>query len=128
LEPLDWNLHSVWRTEGRRLESTAKFVAMSQFTVVNGGEGGEGMTERVKQAFLDRPHLVDGAPGFVRMEVISPLDAPDEIWLLTYWTDEESFRTWHHSHLYRDSHAGIPKGLKLDPKATRIRYFEHVAS
>ncbi|HEX2223121.1 MAG TPA: antibiotic biosynthesis monooxygenase [Thermoanaerobaculia bacterium] len=101
---------------------------MSQFTVVNGGEGEGGMTERVKQAFLDRPHLVDGAPGFVRMEVISPLDAPDEIWLLTYWTDEESFRTWHHSHLYRDSHAGIPKGLRLDPKATRIRYFEHVAS
>ncbi len=97
-------------------------MALSQFTVANGTDAaGESnprvspMTEQVKQAFLDRPHLVDGEPGFVRMEVISPIDAPDEIWLLTYWTDEESFRTWHRSHLYRDSHQGIPKGLKLDP-------------
>lgn len=86
------------------------------------------MTGNVKQAFLDRPHRVDGAPGFVRLEVISPLDEPEEIWLLTYWNDEDSFRAWHRSHLYRDSHAGIPKGLKLDPRRTEIRYFEHVCS
>lgn len=127
---MDRILHTS-RSEERSLENTAKFVALSQFTVANGtNEPGEAnpMTGLVKQAFLDRPHLVDGAPGFVRMEVISPIDAPNEIWLLTYWTDEESFRTWHRSHLYRDSHQGIPKGLKLDPKATRIRYFEHVGS
>lgn len=63
------------RPEERSLENRAKFVALSQFTVANGtNEPGEAnpMTGRVKQAFLDRPHLVDGAPGFVRMEVISP--------------------------------------------------------
>jgi heme-degrading monooxygenase HmoA len=98
------------------------FVALSCFTVANG------MTERVKQAFLDRPHLVDGAPGFVRMDVITPLDSPDEIWLMTFWSDEASFKVWHQSHLYHDSHAGIPKGLKLVPGRTRIRYFEHVGS
>jgi len=98
------------------------FIALSQFTVANG------MTEQVKDAFAQRPHLVDGAPGFLRLEVISPLDDRDEIWLLTYWRDEESFKAWHHSHLYRDSHKGIPKGLKLVPKSARLRFFEHVSS
>lgn len=98
------------------------FVALSRFTVVNG------MTAQVKQAFADRPHLVDGASGFLRMEVLSPLDEPDAIWLLTWWRDEESFKSWHGSHLHQESHRGIPKGLKLDPKATEIRYFEHVCS
>ena len=62
------------------------------------------------------------------MEVISPLDHLEEIWLIPFWTDEDSFRAWHRSHLYRDSHKGIPKGLKLVPGETEIRHFEHVAS
>jgi heme-degrading monooxygenase HmoA len=86
------------------------------------------MSEQVKEAFTKRPHLVEEAPGFLRLEVISPLDNGDEIWLLTYWRDEESFRSWHHSHLYHDSHRGIPKGLKLVPQSARLRFFEHVAS
>ena len=98
------------------------FVALSRFTVANG------MTAEVKQAFAERPHFVDHAPGFVRMDVISPVDVPEEIWLLTYWTDEASFRVWHRSHLYRDSHKGIPKGLKLVPKSARMQYFELVAT
>ncbi len=61
------------------------------------------------------------------MDVISPLERPEELWLVTYWTDEASFTAWHHSHLYRDAHAGIPKGLKLVPGDTEIRKFEHVA-
>ena len=98
------------------------FVALSKFAVANG------MTEEVKAAFSARPHLVDSAEGFLRMDVISPEDRPDEFWLLTYWSNKESFQTWHKSHMYRDSHKGIPKGLKLDPSATEMRYFAHVSS
>ncbi len=98
------------------------FVAMSKFTVANG------MTPQVKEAFANRPHLVDSAPGFLRMDVISPQDNPDEIWLITYWTDESSYRIWHRSHEYHASHKGIPKGLKLVPKSAQIRFFEYVAA
>lgn len=101
---------------------TPAFIALSKFTVAGG------MTEEIKQAFRSRPHLVDGAQGFVRLEVLSPLDSPDEIWLFTYWTNEQSFKVWHHSHLYRESHKGIPKGLKLVPKSAQLRYFEQVCS
>jgi heme-degrading monooxygenase HmoA len=98
------------------------FSAISRFVVANGMEG------EVKGAFRRRPHLVDDAPGFVRMEVLSPLEHPEEIWLLTFWADQASFEEWHHSHLYRESHKGIPRGLKLVPKQTELLRFEHVCS
>jgi len=97
------------------------FVTLSKFRVANG------LSDEVRDAFVQRPHLVDDAPGFERMEVVRPVDDPDEFWLLTWWSDEASFRSWHHSHLYRDSHKGIPAGLKLDPAATELRFFEQIA-
>jgi heme-degrading monooxygenase HmoA len=98
------------------------FVALSKFEVANG------MIEQVKSAFVNRPHLVDNASGFIRMDVISPLDRPNEIWLVTYWMDEASYKTWHHGELHRQSHKWIPKGLKLVPRSTEVRFFEYVSS
>jgi len=97
-------------------------TVLSRFVVAND------MAAEVKQAFLLRPHLVDSAPGFVRMDVLSPEDTPNEIWLMTYWDDVESYRTWHKSHAYHDSHAGIPKGLKLVPGSATLRIFNLIAS
>lgn len=98
------------------------FIALSRFIVANG------KTAEVKAAFAARPHLVDQAEGFLRMEVLSPCDNPDELWLITWWREEAQYRAWHQSHLYHDSHRGIPKGLKLVPHSAQIRYFDHVAS
>ena len=98
------------------------YVSISRFRVANG------MESDVADAFRGRPHFVDGAPGFVRMDVLSPAEDASEFWLVTYWADEESFRVWHRSHEYRDSHSYIPKGLKLDPSATELRSFHYVAS
>lgn len=96
------------------------FVAISRFTIANG------MTDEVKEAFLRRPHLVDTAPGFVRMEVLNALDRDGaEFWLLTYWTDVTAFEEWHRNHRH-ESHVGIPKGLKLVPGSAEVRYFERV--
>jgi heme-degrading monooxygenase HmoA len=101
---------------------TPSYVSISRFRVKNG------MEVAVADAFRSRPHLVDDAPGFVRMEVLTPAEDDAEFWLLTWWTDEESFRTWHRSHEFRDSHAGIPRGLRLDPSATELRAFRSIAS
>lgn len=103
-------------------EPRAGFVAVSKFVVANG------MADEIRRAFNERPHLVDSAPGYVRMDVISPLDCPEEFWLITYWRDEESFRVWHRSHEYHESHRGIPKGLKLVPGTAEVRRFEYVSS
>jgi hypothetical protein len=85
------------------------FVALSSFEVENG------MEELVKQAFIDRP------------DVLCPITNPAEIWLLTYWVDELSFKIWHKTHL-KDSHQGIPKGLKLVPHSFKLRYFNTVTT
>ena len=98
------------------------FVAISQFTIAND------KIEEVREAFRNRPHLVDGEPGFIRMEVISPRELPAEIWLVTYWETEAAFSKWHHSHLYHESHKGIPKGLKLVPRSARLRFFDSICS
>jgi len=93
------------------------FVALSRFTIRNA------MAAEVRLAFRDRPHLVDKAHWFIGMQVMSPLENSEEIWLVTHWVDENSYRTWHKSHSYHESHAGIPKGLKLVPHSAEIRYF-----
>lgn len=104
------------------MTATAAFVALSRFTVANA------MAGDVKAAFRNRPHLVDAAPGFARMEVISPQDRPEEIWLFTWWADRASFEAWHRSHLYHESHKAMPKGLKLVPGETQMRFFDHVCA
>jgi heme-degrading monooxygenase HmoA len=94
------------------------FAVRSRFVIANG------MVDEVRASFRERPHRVDAASGFVRMEVLSPADRPEEIWLMTYWTDAQSYRDWHSSHMYRESHAGIPKGLKLVGRETEIRQLD----
>ncbi len=98
----------------------SEFVALSRFRVTNGKE------REVFEAFVARPRLVEQARGFVRMDVLCPTDDPAEFWLVTTWDDEGSFRDWHASHLYRESHSGIPPGLKLDPEFTQLRTFTRI--
>jgi heme oxygenase (mycobilin-producing) len=98
------------------------FVALSQFTVV------EGMEHKVKDAFVSRPHLVEKAPGFERMEVLRPQDVPEDFWLLTWWQDEASYQNWHKSHEYHQSHKFMPEGLKLVPSKTKISFFERIST
>jgi heme-degrading monooxygenase HmoA len=93
-------------------------IALSRFTVAND------MVEEVRAAFGRRPHLVDSAAGFLGMEVMSPVDRTAEIWLVTRWSDEQSYRAWHRGHEYHEAHKGIPKGLKLAPGSASVTLFE----
>jgi len=93
-------------------------IALSRFTIANN------MADEVRTAFRQRPHRVDGVPGFLGMEVMSPVGEPAEIWLVTRWLDEQSYHDWHRGHQYQASHQGIPKGLKLVPGSTKIQLFE----
>lgn len=100
----------------------ARFCASSRFLVRNG------MEKDVRLAFQSRPHLVDSAPGFCRMEVMQPVEDQKEFWLMTWWTDEGAFTAWHKGHDYRAAHAGIPRGLKLLAGSVQIRHLELICS
>lgn len=94
------------------------FLVISRFTVANG------MRDDVAAAFRARPHKVDDAAGFIRMEVAQASADADTFLLTTWWRDEASFTAWHRSHAYHDAHAGMPKGLKLVPKSSSVESFQ----
>ena len=60
------------------------------------------------------------AAGFCGLDVLTDATDPSQFLLLTRWSDEESFRTWHRSESHHASHVLIPKGLKLDPAFTLL--------
>lgn len=96
-------------------------VSISKFEIQNGLE------KEVKEAFKNRPELVEKAKGFIRLDVLSPLDNPAEIHLITYWESEEDFEFWHRHHL-KESHKHIPKGLRLVSKSWELTKYEHISS
>lgn len=96
-------------------------LAISRFRVANGMEG------EVKEAFFNRPHLVDSVQAFLGMETFTDANDPTIFYLVTRWTDNESFRLWHGSADHRLSHKFIPKGLKLDPKYTKVTILDRLA-
>lgn len=98
------------------------YVVISKFRVANG------MSAEVLDAFQDRPRQVDNEEGFIGIEVLQPLETRDEFWLITHWRAKEDWDRWYRGHSYKNSHKGIPKGLKLDPKQTEIRHFDVIAT
>jgi signal transduction histidine kinase len=95
-------------------------VVLSRFRVANA------MQADVARAFRDRPRAVEQAPGFLWLEVFVDTSDPALFYLLTRWTDMQAYQTWHHSPAHRESHALIPKGLKLDPAWTQIYQLERI--
>jgi heme oxygenase (mycobilin-producing) len=97
------------------------YLAVSSFSVMND------LGDSVREAFLSRPHLVDNAAGFIRMEVANPNENPNEFWLFTWWEKEINFQDWYSSHAFQDSHNAMPKSLKLLPNKPVIMGFNIVA-
>jgi len=97
------------------------FTAISKFEIRND------MEDEVKEAFINRPKLVDSAEGFLGLQVLRPLENQAEFWLITHWETEELFHHWHKHHK-SESHNGIPKGLKLVKRSFTLQYFEHITS
>lgn len=95
------------------------FVAMSRFRVRRGQE------DMVRESFTNRPMRVDDQPGFIRMEVLSPTEQTNEFWLITMWSDRESFETWHAHHL-KEAHSAMPRGLKVEKGSRDLQYLELV--
>lgn len=98
------------------------FVVESRFTIAND------LVFEVKEAFRNRPRLIERVPGFIRLDVTSPIEQPEQICLTTFWEDELSFRRWHQSPGFREAHGAIPKGLKLVPEQTRISFSEFITA
>ena len=89
-------------------------TVISRFRVRNGVEA------EVRSAFINRPRLVEKTVGFCGLDVLTDAADPSIFLLLTRWTNEEIFRTWHRSEAHRQSHDLMPRGLKLDASFTSL--------
>lgn len=62
----------------------------------------------LEQAFRGRLHEVEGAPGFVRLEVWRDESADGAYLMVTWWRDPSDVRAYLRSEAHHRSHARIP--------------------
>lgn len=60
-----------------------------------------------EKRFKGRAGLVEGMPGFVRLEILRPIKS-DYYVVITYWYDEGSFRAWTESAEFQEAHRNRP--------------------
>lgn len=77
------------------------------------------MIAAIRQTLEGGPHNHDRPEGFVRLEVNRPVGADDEVWLMTWWQDQESYVAW----------SGEPSGGASPggSSASDVQYFEQIA-
>lgn len=64
----------------------------------------EGWEERFEKRWLDREWSITQLPGFIRNEVLRPLQA-DHYVVKTYWESMEAFEGWTKSEAFHEAHA-----------------------
>jgi heme-degrading monooxygenase HmoA len=79
--------------------------------------------DELVEAFRSRVHLVDAADGFVDLEVWRSDKEPDELIMVSRWTDRMSFTRYMKSDAHRISHERIPKELQ---RAITLEQLEHL--
>ena len=82
-----------------------------------------GRAPELVAAFRDRAHLVDGADGFLGLEVWQNDRDAGELIMVSHWTDRDSFKTYMKSDAHRISHGRIAPDLKAD---IRLQALEHL--
>ena len=73
------------------------------YLVMNVVEAKEGRAEDFERAFRERERLVQQAEGFVGFELLRR-DRDREYVVLTRWENEETFKSWVGSELFKRSH------------------------
>lgn len=79
----------------------------------------------LENAFADRLGKVDGYPGFQRLEVWRDHAGEGRYLMVSWWDDEESFRSYMRSAEHRESHARMPTDPR--PRGVGLRRYTRVA-
>ena len=69
-----------------------------------------GWEEAFEERFRRRAGQVDQQPGFVRMQILRPVETGDPYIVLTTWDSHEAFRAWIGSEDFKAAHRDpLPK-------------------
>jgi heme-degrading monooxygenase HmoA len=66
-----------------------------------------GWEEAFEERFRHRAGQVEKQPGFVRMEILRPVESGPYV-VKTYWESMDAFRAWTESKDFRAAHADPP--------------------
>ncbi|MFN8126716.1 MAG: antibiotic biosynthesis monooxygenase [Candidatus Nanopelagicales bacterium] len=83
------------------------YVAINVLTVPTGR--GEVLEER----FAQRKQAVDTAPGFLKFELLRPVEGTEDYLVVTHWRSREDFEAWTASQSF---HAGHASSTGRDPQ------------
>lgn len=81
-----------------------RFVTVSGISVPSAG------APALEQAMRDRIRLVEGEPGYAGLQVWQPVREGDPYRMVTWWDDEDAFRSYMRSEAHTASHARMPDG------------------
>lgn len=80
--------------------------------------------EAFAAALADRAHLVDGFPGFQRLEVLLPAKQGGDWVLATWWDSRDDLRRWLRSDEHELTHRRTPAELAAYLRTARVEVFE----
>jgi heme-degrading monooxygenase HmoA len=85
-------------------------------------------TDELGEQFVDaldnRSHLVDGFPGFRRLEVLAPANSGGDWVLATWWDTRDDLRRWLKSHEHAETHGRTPEPLQPYLRQARVEVYE----
>lgn len=61
--------------------------------------------EQFEERFTNRAKEVDLMPGFIRNQLLRPVQANDPYIVLTYWQSQADFENWVNSDAFKKGHA-----------------------
>src|SRR6188472_2423679 len=92
------------------------YVSMSRLRVA------ASESDALVDAFRRRAHLVDDAPGFIDLEVWRSDRDPEEVLMVSRWTDRASFTAYMRPERHRVSHDRIAPELQAAIKLERLEH------
>ncbi len=67
----------------------------------------KGFEKAFEERFKSRARKVDSMPGFIRNEVLRPVESGYYV-VLTYWENKDCFITWTESKEFKEAHKSKP--------------------
>jgi heme oxygenase (mycobilin-producing) len=73
-----------------------------------------GSADALAEQYRRRLHAADAFPGCLGVEILRRLDAPAEFVVYTRWASADAYRAYRAAPAFREAHARIPAGLKVE--------------
>lgn len=96
-------------------------ICISRFYVVEGDPAG------IAAAFRSRVRLVDDSDGFISFWAGRSTQDLRDFTIEVRFRTTAQFEAWYRSHLFKEAHAAIPGGVKLDRSRSSISHYEVIA-